>query len=468
MSSSVEASTSTSLDVRALLATLPPASITAAVHFDSAYTNDIVIAALTSRPYLTLTTPTSDTPPTTPPHIQWCEFELIHWPPILAPPTPTPTPTTATSASPPAFHLASSYCTRKGLIRKAQFAHLLRKYITKRPHSTLTTHCPDTHIADIQYADEVDELLCDLYEVRDMEERGEWWICKPSMYEGGQGVTVVRSVEQFTSLIERYEGEVREWVVQQYVRPPLLAAGDRKFHIRAYVLCVGNLAVYVYNDMLALFALDPYNEEEAEEGEEGDGLPVSTRHLTNTCLAKSHPRFVEADMVHPLTAILPPNQPLLHSVHTQITHILHDTFDCLHSEPAYFQPLPTAYELYGFDFLVRADGRVFILEANAGPDFGQSGSGAGQSIVSGLMEATCRLVVDCGVAEVVRGGSGGGGGGGGGGVVNLARSSGSGVESGYVELDGGSESEVEWEVRKGRFRQCYSRLITQTTSMRYY
>ena len=373
MSSSAEASASPpTLDVRVVLSTLPPASVTAAVHFDSAYTHDIITAALSTRPHLTLIDSAPETPPTIPPHIQWCEFELVHWPPILAPPTATP----AVSA---AFHFASSYCTRKGLIRKAQFAHLLRKYITKRPQSTLASHCPDSHIADIQYADEVDELLCDLYEVREMEERGEWWICKPSMYEGGQGVTIVRTVDQFTALIERYEDEVREWVVQQYIRPPLLAAGGRKFHIRAYVLCVGNLSVYVYNDMLALFALDPYAEEEGECDEETD----ATRHLTNTCLAKSHPRFVEADMVHPLAAILPPSQPLLHSVHTQIADTLHDTFDCLHSEPAYFQPLPTAYELYGFDSLVRQDGRVFILEANAGPDFGQSGGGAGHAIVSG-------------------------------------------------------------------------------------
>jgi tubulin--tyrosine ligase len=301
-----------------------------------------------------------------------------------------------------------------------------------------------------------------------METRGEWWICKPSMYEGGQGVTVVRTIEQFTALIERYEGEVREWVVQQYIRPPLLAAGNRKFHIRAYVLCVGNLSVYVYNDMLALFALDPYSEDD-DVSDDGDDVSLdASRHLTNTCLSKHNPRFNEADMVFPLTTILPPHtQPLLHSVHAQIAAILADTFECLHSEPAYFQPLPTAFEVFGFDFLVRADGSVFILEANAGPDFGQSGSGAGQSIVSGLMEATARLVVDCAVAQAVQTGSADTSGSGGSAAagMNLARSSESGVSSGYVQLDDG---EGDWEQRKGRFRRCYSRLITQTTSMRYY
>jgi tubulin--tyrosine ligase len=32
----------------------------------------------------------------------------------------------------------------------------------------------------------------------------------------------------------------------------------RKFHIRAYVLCVGSVSVYVYSEALALFAGEPY------------------------------------------------------------------------------------------------------------------------------------------------------------------------------------------------------------------
>ncbi len=32
----------------------------------------------------------------------------------------------------------------------------------------------------------------------------------------------------------------------------------RKFHIRAYVLCVGSLSVYVFSEALALFAGELY------------------------------------------------------------------------------------------------------------------------------------------------------------------------------------------------------------------
>ena len=35
--------------------------------------------------------------------------------------------------------------------------------------------------------------------------------------------------------------------------------GGRKFHVRAYVLCVGSLAVHCYSEALALFAGEPYD-----------------------------------------------------------------------------------------------------------------------------------------------------------------------------------------------------------------
>jgi len=100
----------------------------------------------------------------------------------------------------------------------------------------------------------------------------------------------------------------------------------------------------------------------------------------------------------------------------------------------------------------------YVLEANAGPDFGQSGSGEGENLIRNLIENVARMTVDCSIASMMKEGRSEKG-------LNLARSVEDGVQNGYIVLDDGKG---EWEERKGRFRQCYHRVITQTTNMKYY
>ncbi len=60
---------------------------------------------------------------------------------------------------------ASSYCTRKGLIRKAHLAHNLKKWAAKHPHGLLAASVPETHIMEVDDVEYIDEALADVYEV---------------------------------------------------------------------------------------------------------------------------------------------------------------------------------------------------------------------------------------------------------------------------------------------------------------
>lgn len=62
--------------------------------------------------------------------------------------------------------MASSYCVRKGLIRKAHLAHNLAKWVAKHPGCHLSRAVPQTFILELDDPDYVDEALCDLPEVQ--------------------------------------------------------------------------------------------------------------------------------------------------------------------------------------------------------------------------------------------------------------------------------------------------------------
>jgi tubulin--tyrosine ligase len=84
--------------------------------------------------------------------------------------------------------------------------------------------------------------------------------------------------------------QLRHFIVQSYIHPPfLLPSIPKKFHLRVYIVAVGALKVYVYRDILALFAAEDYSAPVVRGDDDQDGGDVDRehdlrKHLTNTCL----------------------------------------------------------------------------------------------------------------------------------------------------------------------------------------
>ncbi|KAI9851940.1 MAG: hypothetical protein M1830_006839 [Pleopsidium flavum] len=138
--------------------------------------------------------------------------------------------------------------------------------------------------------------------------------------------------------------QLRHFIAQPYIHPPLLlsSSNNHKFHIRTYVLAVGSLRVYVYKEMLALFAATSYTPP-------GEGTIDLTAHLTNTCLQTDPGRRRNTT-------------------------------------------LPNAFEIFGVDFMVDEMGSAWLLEVNAFPDFAQTGEEL-RGVVGGLWEGVVGVVV---------------------------------------------------------------------------
>ncbi|KAJ2777041.1 tubulin--tyrosine ligase [Coemansia javaensis] len=374
----------------------PPAGAAVVVGMDEPYVQEIIVSALEKyRPLVHVCTEQEEKVEA-PLVMHWREYERIDW--------------DAVHRSSTVF--SSAYCFRKGLIRKAQMAFNIKLYTAKHPESVLCRGVPETWIFELDDIDYLDEALMECYEVEDGMRANEGvddprarqqFILKPSLTGRAAGIHVFDTRSRLEELLEAELGsddedgddddgrgrgdaqqtvsQIREWVIQRYINRPLLldSHGRRKFHIRTYVLAVGDLRVYAYRHMLALFAPRPYAQAAGD-------LDDQRAHLTNTCLQAKSDGFDESAAVAPFWG-LGMARERLDAVFAQICSILADTFAAVASEPVSFQPWPNCIEQFGFDFLVDEDCRVFLLEANAYPDFKQTGA-ALKSIVEGFMAAS--------------------------------------------------------------------------------
>eukprot|EP00210_Caulerpa_lentillifera_P004046 g3859.t1 len=203
---------------------------------------------------------------------------------------------------------------------------------------------------------------------------GEHWIAKPSIINQGKEVFIFNNTQTLEAGIKQTP-ELQEWVIQRYIHPPLLIWG-RKFHIRVYVLCIGNLEVFVWRDMLLLFASRDYDCELKE-------LDDFKSHLTNTCLGENYQSRDSGDpvwLISELPEMLTKEEGMdLHSANQKVDKITRDIHrilgECFEavSHEMNFLPLPNCFEFFGFDFLLDAEWNVWLLEANAEPDFKQTG-----------------------------------------------------------------------------------------------
>ena len=192
--------------------------------------------------------------------------------------------------------------------------------------------------------------------------------------------------------------DTREWVLQRYLDDILTVFGH-KFHLRVYILCVGALKVYVYDNILMLIAAHHYDK---------DNLDDIYSHLTNTARAVEDSLFEETKFIKLLDDLpsfllgrkFKKNQVHIDSIEKandvteQIKHDIHDIcgelFTAFENEYSVFCPMSNCFEIFGLDFVVDNDLGVSLLEVNPGPDFKQTG-GKLSLVIENLWKGTLGL-----------------------------------------------------------------------------
>lgn len=281
-----------------------------------------------------------------------------------------------------------SYIYRKALIRKHYLANTVHHYVTKNPKSILKSAVPESYQLEVDYAEFLDDSLDDAYELRDeINKEAKLWILKPSMSDKGQGIRIFKTLDQLQEIFNSFEendeneedeegvdeedngiilSQLRHFIVQEYKSNPLLLSkyDHKKFHLRTYVVCVGDLKVFVYKNILTLFAGEPYK----LPGDEDEVVSLAG-HLTNTCLQEN-----EDPLVVPFWKLQGLADNDKNIVFEQICDITKELFKAATSvDKMNFQPINNAIEIFGVDFLVNSDFSVNLLEVNSYPDFKQTG-----------------------------------------------------------------------------------------------
>lgn len=344
----------------------------------------------------------------------------------------------------PTTSLIGSYTIRKALIRKHYLSTTVSTWLVKRPNSVLSTRFkPGVHF-ELDFAEFLDEALVDAWDLNDSMARNdaaigdsspEWWILKPGMSDGGNGLRLFSTLAELQAIFEEWEGEesfeddkeedenesgpdasiaegdegaamtsqLRHFIAQPYIPDPLLFSthGHRKFHIRTYVVAVGALKVYVYREMLALFAAKPYT---APSGD-AQALDLSG-HLTNTCFQDESTKDSSVYRFWGLQTDRADDWQ--QKVFAAICETTGEVFEAAAREQMiHFQTIPNAFEIFGVDFLVDRELNVWLLELNAFPDFKQTGEYLQDTVVGGLFDEVARVAIgpffDAGYADLRRG-----------------------------------------------------------------
>eukprot|EP00817_Percolomonadidae_sp_ATCC50343_P006757 CAMPEP_0117428772 /NCGR_PEP_ID=MMETSP0758-20121206/8405_1 /TAXON_ID=63605 /ORGANISM="Percolomonas cosmopolitus, Strain AE-1 (ATCC 50343)" /LENGTH=599 /DNA_ID=CAMNT_0005215313 /DNA_START=395 /DNA_END=2191 /DNA_ORIENTATION=+ len=204
-------------------------------------------------------------------------------------------------------------------------------------------------------------------------EKGNFFLSKPSGTSCGNGIVIVRSIDEIPK--DEETGECAH-LIQTYLADPLLI-DKKKFDLRVYVLCTSfnPLRVYIYENGLARFCTEDYD-------------PDSNSrfcHLTNYSVNKHSDAFVknmaEGDECEGSKWSIKALKKYFESTGYDDTELWENVNDVIiktlisieHEVVSMLKRYTPKYrsqacfELYGFDIFIDADYKPWVIEVNLGP-----------------------------------------------------------------------------------------------------
>ncbi|XP_076451804.1 uncharacterized protein LOC143287581 isoform X3 [Babylonia areolata] len=235
-------------------------------------------------------------------------------------------------------------------------------------------------------------------------QEGEIWICKPVGMNQGKGIFLLRSRQEIDNLLAERDAkrEVNKHstrmpmirIVQRYISNPLLLDG-RKFDIRAYMLIASTVPYLVlfHQGYIRLSCLKY----------DGDDTNLTT-HLTNQYVQKKDPNYKEVkedtawsmdkfnDYVNTNYAEEKGVEQdwVFNTMTKQMQRIM---LHCFNSVKHKLQCKMGYFDLYGLDFMIDTDMKVWLIEVNVNPAL-HINCDALKEVIPGVVEETLHLSIE--------------------------------------------------------------------------
>lgn len=218
------------------------------------------------------------------------------------------------------------------------------------------------------------------------------WLVKPASMNQGRGIELFRNLRDINEFIFHKNPQTKSWVVQKYIEHPFLFNG-RKFDIRVWAVVTEDIRIYFYKHGYLRTSSASYNLKDRN----------NYVHLTNQCLQvknkEDYGQHEEGNTLfyEDLQQYLDENfgqyklnvEELLLP---RIKDIIIDTFLCV-KKKMNASHRSNVFELFGFDFLLDEDFRVWLIEVNHNPFLGTPNERM-REIVPRMIDDMLKIVLD--------------------------------------------------------------------------
>ena len=231
------------------------------------------------------------------------------------------------------------------------------------------------------------------------------WILKPSDGGKGSGIKVVDSLEKIDAHFDALEDGSIAWVASEYIQAPLLLQpGARKFDVRIWALLDAQYNVHVWRNGVLRTCSVPFTLDPAS-------LDDPFVHLSNHCIqtqAEAYGRHESATnevWLEDFDAYLKEHHASSVEGHLapQWRAIIKETLGAAREfmEVDPFEPPYNCFQVFGFDFMVDADLKVWLVEVNSSPAIAEAlADDFAKDVVSVAVDAY--LGDECGETAFVR------------------------------------------------------------------